>query len=64
MKAKIIKLLVQAHIIIESDDEVLSETITKPINIYRGQEITNELITKIEELTLQEYQSGRLNSGR
>lgn len=64
MKAKIIKLLVSAYIIIEDDDKVLLEHITKPISILRGQELNNEFITEIERLTLQEFESGRFNTDK
>jgi hypothetical protein len=62
MRAKIIKLLVSAHIIYEDGDEILGETITKPINVYRGVEIENSFITEIERLALQEFKSGRSSS--
>jgi hypothetical protein len=55
MVAKIIKLQVSAHIIFEEGDTVQGETFTKPIDIYRGQEITNELLTILERLALQNF---------
>lgn len=60
MKAKIIKLLIQAHIIIEDGDSVLHETLTKSLPIYRGQEISNEFLCELERITLQEFNAGRL----
>jgi len=62
-KARIIKLSISAHIIYEDNDNVLGETKTEPIDIYRGTDINYELIEKIEQLALQEFASGRLTKG-
>lgn len=64
MIAKIIKLQVSAHIIFEDGDKVEGETFTKPIDIYRGQEITNELLTTLEGLALQNFINQRSINNR
>jgi len=64
MIARIIKLKVSAHILFEEDDRVEGETITKEFEVFRGQEITNELLTTLEQLALQNFISQRFKTDR
>ena len=59
INSKIIKLKIAAHIIFEDNDEILGETITQSIDIYRGQELNNDFIKKLEELALQNFINSR-----
>jgi hypothetical protein len=59
MIARLLKLKVTAVIIFEEDGKFHGETVTKEMDIFSGQEITDEFISKLEELALQNFESQR-----